>query len=131
MKTIVKGTVIHGSGDGAKLGFPTANLSLSKPPGLPFGVYACMATVGGKKYNGVLHFGPRAVFGETKPQFEVHLFDFTQTIYDETVTVEIRDYIRNTVPFSSVDALVIQIKKDCKEAKKFLKTLPLKILNET
>lgn len=121
MKTVVIGTVIRGSGDGAKLGFPTANLSLSKPLDLSHGVYACTATVNGTSHNGVLHFGPRAVFGETKPQFEVHLFDFAQMIYGKIVTVEIRDYIRNTVPFSSVGALVVQIKKDCKEAKKLIK----------
>lgn len=131
MKKVIKGKVIYGSGDGAKLGFPTANLSLSKPLDLPFGVYACTATVDGTSYNGVLHFGPRAVFGETEPQFEVHLFDFTQTIYGETIAVEIRAFLRDTQPFASTEALVIQIQKDCQEAKKFLKTLPLKILNET
>ena len=121
---VVKGTVIHGSGDGAKLGFPTANLSLSKPLQLPFGVYACVATINGKEYNGVLHFGPRAVFGETKPQFEVHLFDFTQKIYGETIAVEIRDFIRDTKPFTSLEALVAQIQKDCDQAKKLLKLKP-------
>ena len=85
MKMVVKGTVIHGSGDGAKLGFPTANLSLSKPLQLPFGVYACVATINGKEYNGVLHFGPR-----------------------------------DTQPFVSTEALVIQIQKDCDQAKKLL-----------
>jgi|SRR3989344_5020561 len=120
MKMVVKGTVIHGSGDGAKLGFPTANLSLSKPLQLPFGVYACVATINGKEYNGVLHFGPRAVFGETKPQFEVHLFDFTQKIYRETIAVEIRAFLRDTQPFVSTEALVIQIQKDCDQAKKLL-----------
>ncbi len=130
MKTVVTGTVIHGARDGDKLGFPTANLSLLKPLNLPFGVYACVATVEGTPYNGVLHFGPRAVFGETKPQFEVHLFDFTQIIYGKIISVEIRAFLRDTISFTSVDALVVQIKKDCNEAKKRLKPLPLKIQNK-
>ena len=121
MSTVVIGTVIHGTGDGAKLGFPTANLSVSKPLHLAHGVYACVVSVVGRQYNGVLHFGPRAVFGETKPQFEVHLFDFTQKIYGETIAVEIRDFIRDTRSFVSVKALAVQIQKDCTQAKTLLK----------
>lgn len=117
---VVTGTVVHGSGDGTKLGFPTANLSITSPIDLTYGVYACIATIDDQTYKGVLHYGPRSIFGEINPQFEVHLFDFNKNIYGKIVTIQIHDFIRGTIKFTSIKELTIQIQKDCEQAKKLI-----------
>lgn len=116
----IRGKVIKGAGDGKKLGFPTANVDLSSPLDLAFGVYATLFTVDGATHQSVLHYGPRLVFGEEKPQFEVYIFNFDQDIYGKIVEIEIKDFIRPTQKFSSLEAMIEQIHKDCEEAKKML-----------
>lgn len=117
---IVKGTVIKGNGKGKELGFPTANLKLTQPLDLTYGVYTCMAEVMGKRFNGILHYGPRSTFGQTKPTFEVHLFEMKNNMYGKIITVEIGKFIRETKKFSSIDKLVTQMNEDCRKAKKLL-----------
>lgn len=116
----IAGKVIKGHGDGKKFGFPTANLSLAAPLSLPYGVYACRVKVGERRYNGALHWGPRAVFGETKPQCEVYLFNFSKMIYGKTIEAEIVAFIRPSRNFSSLRKMVAQMKRDCTKAKNIL-----------
>lgn len=113
------GNVIKGHGDGKKLGFPTANISVSSLS-LPFGVYACRVHIEGKRYNGVLHWGPRKVFGETKPQCEVYIFNFSKNIYGKELEVEVVGFVRSSKNFSSLKRMVAQIKQDCAKAKQML-----------
>ncbi len=115
---ILKATVIKGNGEGKKLGFPTANLKFTKPLNLPYGVRACMAVIDGKRFGGVLHYGPRSTFGQTTPTLEVHVFDMKKNIYGKQMTVEIGDFIRGTKKFSSVKKLVAQMNEDCILAKR-------------
>ena len=119
-KTTVNGIVVKGSGDGKKLGYPTANLHMSQPLSLRYGVYACIVFFETRIYNGIIHYGPRVVFGETHPLFEVHIFDFDKQMYGKTITVEIKKFIRPTKKFSTVQELVKQIEADCKIAKQIL-----------
>lgn len=117
---IVKGIVERGAGDGRKIGFPTANISLQNPLPLEYGVYASIATIDGRSYKSITHYGPRLVFGETRPLFEVHIFDFNTSIYGKELVVEVRDFIRKTQPFPSLEAMKKQIQEDCKKAKRLL-----------
>ncbi|OGG23996.1 hypothetical protein A3A79_02255 [Candidatus Gottesmanbacteria bacterium RIFCSPLOWO2_01_FULL_43_11b] len=119
----IAGKVIRGHGEGKKLGFPTANIALTSPLSLPFGVYACRVRIEDKKYNGVLHWGPRIIFGETKPQCEVYLFDFSRKIYGKTIEVEIVGFIRQSKNFSSLKLLSSQMRRDCVNARKLLRRL--------
>jgi len=114
----IKGVVIRGAGDGKKLGLPTANIKLTKPLALVHGVYTCEVAIDGKTYQGVLHHGPRLVFGETKPQFEVHIFAFNKNIYGKKIEVMVKNFIRPTRQFSSKKALIKQMRNDCIIAKK-------------
>jgi riboflavin kinase / FMN adenylyltransferase len=117
----VTGKVIHGNGEGKTLGYPTANLELTEQLRMTYGVYACRGHVGKNEFTGILHFGPRVIFGETKPQFEVHIFDFTGNVYGKMMTVEIRDFIRGTQNFPSVNEMVHQIDLDVEKAKILLR----------
>lgn len=122
-RTGIAGKIVRGHGDGKNLGFPTANISLDAPLSLPYGVYACRAYIDEKKYNGVLHWGPRAVFGETKPQCEVYFFNFSKMIYGKHIEVEVAGFIRPSRNFPSLGGMKIQIKKDCRDARVLLRRL--------
>lgn len=44
--------------------------------------------------------------------FETHIFDFNQDIYDKIIDVELIDFIRNEIKFSSKEDFLEQILKD-------------------
>lgn len=109
------GKVIKGSGDGRKIGFPTANILPDKDiSSLKYGVYACEILINKISYKGVAHYGPRAVFDETKPQFEVHILDFNEDIYGEIVEIYLDNNIRETIKFDNLNDMIEQIQQDIK-----------------
>jgi riboflavin kinase/FMN adenylyltransferase len=113
-----KGKVIPGTQQGRKLNMRTANLEiiegdLSK---LKFGVYATIVRIDKKLYKSITHYGPRMVFSEENPQFEVHIFDFDKDIYGEKIDVEIVEFIRETVKFYSTEKMMEQIQDDFNKA---------------
>ena len=119
LKTIY-GTVVHGTAQGQKIGFPTINVVT---PGLvlDFGVYACRVTVADDIYNGAMHFGPRRVLNLMEPLLEIHLLDFKGDLYDQKVKVDIFNKVRGTEDFENMDSLKEQIKKDVEAVKILLK----------
>ena len=44
---------------------------------------------------------------------EVHLFNYDQQLYEETLTLELLHYIRPEQKFESIDSLKAQIQQDC------------------
>ncbi len=110
----LSGKVIKGAGRGREIGFPTANLKLAVDYVLPpRGVYACYVTLLEKKYRGIANFGFNPTFLGNIYSVEVHIFDFDkQDIYGERLSLELVDFIREEITFSSSKELVEQIKKD-------------------
>ena len=49
---------------------------------------------------------PTFTTGDLKPTWEVHLFDFDDDIYGETVTVELIAFLRKERKFNSIDELL-------------------------
>ncbi|MUG21757.1 bifunctional riboflavin kinase/FAD synthetase [Paenibacillus macerans] len=120
----LKGAVMHGEKRGRLLGFPTANLKLTEHYVIPAsGVYAVRAHHGGHSYEGVMNVGVKPTFHNdaTVPSFEVHLFDFSGEIYDESLSVEVVHFLREERKFGSIDELIAQITKDAETAKSLLK----------
>jgi riboflavin kinase/FMN adenylyltransferase len=116
----VSGTIIKGGGRGVKLGFPTANLGdVSETPPGP-GVYATKTTIDGKEYGAATHVGVIPTFDVDVPGIETHLFDFDRDITGSEVEVLFIEKIRDTVKFESVDELIAQIDKDCKDIRSYL-----------
>ncbi|MGO4106798.1 bifunctional riboflavin kinase/FAD synthetase [Paenibacillus sp. YAF4_2] len=116
------GIVVHGDARGRTIGFPTANVELSKPYVSPcLGVFAVKVTVAGKTFCGVLNHGMKPTFNkeEIRPVLEAHLFDFHQDIYGEPITIEFHSFIRSEKRFGSIDELIQQIGADAVEAKQF------------
>ncbi|ADH99299.1 riboflavin biosynthesis protein RibF [Salisediminibacterium selenitireducens] len=121
----LSGNVEHGEKRGRTIGFPTANVSVDDKTLTPApGVYAVTANVEGDsfEYTGICNIGFKPTFHDEKPDapvLEIHLFDFSKTIYDTHITVYFHDFVRGEVKFSGVDELVDQIKKDVDQVKTF------------
>lgn len=112
----VTGIVERGNRDGTKLGFPTANLRLDAPLNLEHGVYAARVLLKKEMLPSVLHFGPRLVFNETTPLFEVHILHPVPDLYGKRLRVTLTHFIRKTMQFASLKDLVVQMEQDKREA---------------
>jgi riboflavin kinase / FMN adenylyltransferase len=116
----IRGEVVTGDQRGRTIGFPTANLLPSEPYVIPIkGVYAIKAHVKGRTYDGVMNIGLKPTFhsGLLAPSFEAHIFDFSDDIYGEMVSVELVAFLREERKFESIEQLVSQIKLDAEVAK--------------
>ena len=113
------GKVVYGQQLGAQLGIPTANLWLPKNK-LPIsGVYIVKVNLDNGEYNGIANMGIRPTVGGELPVLEIHLLDFSQSIYGKTLTVEFLKKVRDEKKFENINALKEQIFKDISTAKKY------------
>ncbi len=105
--------VVPGEGRGRIMGFPTANLELMTDYTLPpNGVYAVYATYQGRRYKAIANFGVKPTFNSDNYSIEVHLFDLDQDLYGESISIELIEFLRKEMTFTSSDQLIDQIKKD-------------------
>ncbi|MDD5072517.1 MAG: bifunctional riboflavin kinase/FAD synthetase [Candidatus Omnitrophica bacterium] len=118
----IYGTVVSGKKRGRLLGYPTANIDPHHEAIPPAGVYAVRVRRGRRRYGGALFIGKPSTFGETEPVIEVHIFDFHEFIYHEDIEVEFVSRLRGVRKFRDHEALIAQIKRDDKLARKILKT---------
>ena len=117
---IIDGIVVEGEQNGRKMGFPTANLSLSDAMAQPKnGVYITRTHLGGKVYNSITNVGNKPTIGLFKKNAETHIFDFNQYIYGEKLRVEFIKKLRDEQTFASMPDLSAQIDKDCENARDF------------
>jgi riboflavin kinase/FMN adenylyltransferase len=121
------GTVVHGDKLGRKLGYPTANLKIENeekiiPGNGIYAVYAEMVSserqvASGKEsetsnnqssshsplttsrslLKGMMSIGFRPTVDGKKRVVEVNLFDFNEEIYDRTLKVYVKKYLREEV----------------------------------
>jgi len=116
----ITGLVVHGRGEGHRIGFPTANIAPeSVETILPkSGVYAVkvrnkgVKESGNKVFLGMMNIGTRPTYNGTTLSLEVHLFDFDGDLYGQTLTIDFLRRIRDEQPFESPEALRKQLEKD-------------------
>lgn len=123
----IVGRVLHGKKLGRTLGYPTANIALSRRIPPVWGVFAVKCThvtrglegvAGGADGDeqtlfGVASLGTNPVVSsENRPHLEVFLFDYTGNLYGQRMAVEFVEKIRDELNFASLDALVVQIRDD-------------------
>ena len=115
------GIVVHGEKRGREIGYPTANLGKIAGQTIPAdGIYAGWLTVG-------INFWPAAISIGTNPTFEgdrgrqVEAYALDQEgldLYDKEASIEFGWFLRPTLKFDGLDALLVQMKKDCDEARR-------------
>jgi len=121
----IRGKVVKGQAIGRKLGFPTANVSLSPQIVKPaFGVYAVMVSRNDRLYPGVANIGCKPTFakgGSTgNVTLEVHIFNLNNEIYGEVLEVYFVEMIRGEKAFENVESLAMQVKMDMEKARSIL-----------
>jgi riboflavin kinase/FMN adenylyltransferase len=115
------GVVVHGEKRGREIGYPTANIGKIDGQTIPAdGIYAGWLTVG-------INFWPAAISIGTNPTFEgdrgrqVEAYALDQQgldLYDKAASVEFGWYLRPTLKFNGLEELLVQMKKDCDEARR-------------
>lgn len=76
-------------------------------------VSICIITLDNQTYHGVGTFLP------WKGVYEVHIFDFDQDVYGQTLTIQLLQTIRENKKFASDEDLKAQIANDCKVAREY------------
>ncbi len=105
MLYIIKGKVIHGDGYGKKLGFPTINLDTDGADLPPAGVYAGTALLENKNYRAGIVIHP-------DEKVDAHLIGYAGNAYGKEVTLETKEFLRESKKFDTEKELVIQIRTD-------------------
>lgn len=117
---VARGSVLHGSGRGRELGFPTANLKPDHELILAPGVYAGRASWDEGSAGAVVNLGVRPTFGEGEPWLEAHLLEFSGDLYGRTMTLAFLAHLRAERKFDSAEALRAQVARDIASARRFL-----------
>jgi riboflavin kinase/FMN adenylyltransferase len=121
----LQGLVSYGDQRGRTIGFPTANLKYAHEKVVPAGgIYACWANVRGERYQAAVNIGTNPTFTPDKQSLsvEAYILDFSQDIYDETITLEFVQRLRDELKYDSVEALIEQIRKDVEQTRQILGT---------
>ena len=114
----IRGTVVHGKGEGSAIGYPTANLSYDSGNIPERGVWTARVLVDFRAVEGLAVVGMWTQ-GNDLPSVEVHLLDFKENLYDKEIAVSLVKKLRDVESFPSVESLIAQIKKDEEAARAF------------
>jgi riboflavin kinase/FMN adenylyltransferase len=113
--------VTHGAGRGAKIGFPTANLSAVDTLLPAQGVYAGRARTSDGIYPAAINLGPSPTFGDAMIRVEVHMIGVDEALYGHPLEVDFLARLRDIRPFDSPAALVEQLNCDIDQVKRIAK----------
>lgn len=117
----VHGEVVRGDGRGVELGFPTANVMPPVDKVLPAsGIYAAFVHTVDRAYGAATSVGTRPTFGGGELVIEAHLLDYEGTLYGETIGIHFVERLRDERAFTSVDALVAQMREDVAATRRIL-----------
>ncbi len=122
----IDGEVLHGDKRGRDLGYPTANMAVEGLHLPALGIYAVLVDVltgpDRGSYKGVASLGVRPMFGENRPNLEVHIFDFAADLYGQHLSVALVEYLRPEAKFDGLPALIAQMDRDSAQAREILAT---------
>ena len=113
-KIVLTGVVVRGNQLGRTIGFPTANLipGVDEVLSVNNGVYAARVKIDDRMYDGMANIGIRPTLDQHTLTIEVHIFDFSEDLYDQIISIYFYDFIRPERKFSGLDELKFQLGKD-------------------
>lgn len=119
----MNGRVAFGRQLGRKINSPTANIMVKRKH-LPLtGVFAVRVenNDNGECYTGVASVGIKPTITDTpEPSLEVFIFDFSDNLYHQHLTVEFVQKIRDEQKFNGLEELKAAIEADKKKAREIL-----------
>ena len=117
----IQGEVIHGDKRGRTIGVPTANIAMGDYMRPAYGVYATRTRLpDGRVIKGVANLGVRPMFEIDAPLLEVWLLDFDESLYGQTIEIELVAFLRGEMKFDGLDELKVQIEADATAARAVL-----------
>jgi riboflavin kinase/FMN adenylyltransferase len=117
----IAGEVIHGDKRGREIGFPTANMEMGPYLRPAYGIYAIRARLpDGRLLDGAANLGIRPTFDPPRELLESYLFDFSGSLYGQTIEIELIERLRAEAKFDSLEALVAQMAADVARARAIL-----------
>ena len=118
----IEGVVVHGDKLGRTIGFPTANIALADYVVPRHGIYATRTRLSdGREVAGVAYVGRRPTVDlGTQERLEVHLLDFDEDLYGQTLETDLVHFLRGDAKFDSLDAMVAQMDDDKLNARRLL-----------
>lgn len=121
----LSGKVESGKQLGRTMGFPTANVSITKGKALPaFGVYDCWLETGDGAYHpAVVNVGRHPTLPEGSVTVEAHVLDGQMELYGQHVRLSFLRHQRAETRFDSKDELQAQIARDVEAAKAYFAAL--------
>ena len=120
----VTGRVTGGYREGRRMGFPTANLDLTRLgqmlPGA--GVYATQVRIEGEErpLQGMTNIGRRPTFGTHGVTVETHILDYAGDLYGRQISLAFVARLRGERTFASPEALAAQLADDREVVRKVL-----------
>lgn len=116
----LKGIIVRGRQIGRKIGYPTANLSVSSEYFMPkVGVYSGFVKLHGLVYSAMIGLGYNpTVTDDQVISIEAHIFDFDQDIYDQEAEFIFKHYVRGEIKFNNLEELMDKLKDDEKTCRK-------------
>jgi riboflavin kinase/FMN adenylyltransferase len=116
----ITGTVRHGRGVGAGLGFPTANLADPANILPKDGVYACRMRIEGATWPAVTNVGVKPSFGVHERTVESFLLDADIHLYGNDVELAFVQRLRDERRFAGPEELRLRIAQDVELARAVL-----------
>jgi riboflavin kinase/FMN adenylyltransferase len=115
----ISGHVLHGRKLGRELGFPTLNLRVAGLKPALSGIFVVQVHgLAAHALPGVASLGTRpAVEQNGRFLLETHVFDFSQTVYGQVVSVEFMAKLRDEVNYPTLELLRAQIDRDAEQAR--------------
>lgn len=119
----MSGVIKKYTGNGRRLGFPTANIELREADSIKDGLYCGITTLNSSQLFSVIYVGAPEIYNDKIRRLESYILDFPDIdLYGKSIEVEILHRLRDNKPFDSEELLIAQMKKDEVEARKFFKT---------
>jgi riboflavin kinase/FMN adenylyltransferase len=109
-----EGLVVEGDKLGRQLGYPTANLVYTdrEKIHLGHGVYAVYIEIEGVRKKGMLSIGNRPTLADSDERVEVNIFDWSEEIYEKTIRIIVKNFLRAQEKYNSLEELIQQLHKD-------------------
>lgn len=114
------GSVEEGQKRGRGIGYPTANIMVADKKALPNGVFAVEVESSHGRHFGMANVGARPSFEEQPPSLEVHVFDFSENLYGQNVTVHFKQFLRSQIKFAGIEEVKAQLVEDERKARQVL-----------
>lgn len=106
----ISGIVIEGQKKSALIGFPTANIKISR--GIFSGIYEGLTELEDRKYKSAVYVGNKRPW-----IMEVHLIGFSQNIYGKKISVCVGEKIREDANEEDSEKLKRMIEEDVRKIK--------------